>query len=964
MGNALSNAVAKAEEITENQMKNETTSSDLFSENKEEIKVNVKVEASDKKEDEKNKNTFYELLQNDYFDSDNREAKIVNVPGVKLNMKKNLSSIYNCGGNLRIECDIPTSKDNFPNYSKVILSKNEVGDSDEVNLIKILTTFMTDENFLTTYYYDNKLVSENGVPLINLKDHIGDNQKIVNGDSGDLKICWNWNAKRNYKEDKDRVNGMINYYMFKFNELIDYIINNDLVGIDSEFSKKFISLFMDTSEKLNNYSNGTLLLPSLINWLSSKLNGGKSHALSMCGFIGRGSKIFPISGVDEKKKWNEIVKWSKDKDEFTPRVNVPMNINDGIIMSKFNYPFYSKYWDVTNVSTDAPKVDFELNDESISKFTKDNYPDSSESILKIKKYAIRNEVGTIANKNTIERDNATISIEFKATSASIDEIYNMERVNLERMVCKEYGGGVKGKDCLRDTIWATSDDGKLTYTKTYSQEYDVYTLKNPNDIKDSVFAQIKYINKNIYPNPKILRVKNKRIDYSKNVDVVNGNKYIKDVNVGNTHQNYGIKKTYNLKWDTVCDGDEPKTYDGSVCKVGKSLAELGYHNIVYPMYITLTAELDIEYDKSGNKRVYKGPGSSGFESTNNKDDRLICMCETNYDLYFFNDNVFKYWISLIKNKGNQQFILNNLREYIKNHPELILMNKVNRCIGEYARGFGGPVMFMNNPLGPALFNIPKSFVIPYKYYYPTFKIDNKVDEENIKYDKSKVVNDIVNSVSCNEDSNNYLDVLFRSVIEESKVNEAFDKDLIISVTLPTRGSQIFEVISKSLSSLVPSGYAVSVSKISDTDLGSKISKKSMILLSFKDFGVFKNDTKLSTLLSEYDLMTKLSVPLMTISRDNNDNYFTHLMINTMNNLKESDETTGTNNSDDSNNLNENIVYIYVSKNLSSDIKGLSSEDSGGNVDKNNINNIVLNVGYDGINSYKTSNCLRLRDSLV
>ena len=949
---------ARTENEKEEEKKSEMTCLKLFNENKEKIKVEVNFKMNDEKEDEKNKNMLYELLQNDYFDSDKRETKIVDVSGVKLNMKNNLSSssVYNCGGNLRIECDIPTSKENFPNYSKVILSANEVGDSDEVNLIKILTTFMTDKDFLTTYYFDSKLVSENNVPLINLKEHIGDNQKIVNSSasdsSGNLKICWNWNAGRNYS--KDRVNGVINYYMLKLNELIDYIISNDLIVVDSEFSKKFISLFMNNSDILYSYSNGTLLLPSLINWLSSKLNEGKFHALSMCGFIKSGSKIFP---VDEQKKWNEVAKWSDKKDEFTPCVSVPRNINNGIVeMSKYNYPFYSEYWNVKNVLTDAPEVDFKLSNEptnsSDSKFTEDIYPDSSELIKKIK-YAIRNEVGAV-DKNVKGKVKATVPIEFKATSATIDEIYNVKKVNMKYMgPCLESNFPIQGEDCLGKTIYATSDDGKnITLASPSSREYDVYTLKKPNEIKDSLFAQTKYIESkragdNGYVNPKILGVKNKGIKY--NNEVVDGYEYIKGVDVSKTRQRIPRKKTFYLDWDTRCDGDEPKTFEGSVCEEHSSLLDLGYHNIVSPDKITLTAELEIEYETTIKEPVYKGP--SGFKTTNICDNRLICMCETKYDLYFFNDNVFKYWISLIKNKGNQQFILNNLREYIKNHPGLILMNKVNRCIGEYARKFDWPVIFMNNPLGPALFSIPNSFVVPYKYYYPTFEIDNKVDKENVKYDKSKAVNDVVNSVSC-ENSNNYLDVLFRSVIENSKVlNTKFDKDLVISIVLPSRGSQIFEVISKSSSSLVPSGYVVNVSKVSDKESSLYDFTTTKILLSFRDFS---GDEKLATLNSQYKFMTKLNVPLMTISRTND--YFTHLMINTMNNLNESG---GTRNSDDSNELNENTMYIYVSNSSISEsvsnVKGVGSEDSGGNVD-----NVMLNVEYRGVDSNKTPTCLKLQ----
>ena len=294
---------------------------------------------------------------------------------------------------------------------------------------------------------------------------------------------------------------------------------------------------------------------------------------------------------------------------------------------------------------------------------------------------------------------------------------------------------------------------------------------------------------------------------------------------------------------------------------------------------------------------------------------------------------------MIKNSNNQQLILNELRTYIKEHLELILLNKCNTVFGKYIQSVTGDIGFMNIPFGPPLVTIPGSYVIDKRNYFPNFSINNSIDSSLNKYDKNKTSNNIINSVSC-ETSNNFLDLWFKSTINSSRrLNNIIDDNTFVYFVIPSKGYQLFEVIDKSMVSLAPEGLVSGYGNITDTKSALFDFNIPKCVISRKDFS---SDSKLQTLSTAYKLVSNVSVPLINI-KQKNDNV--ELYINTL-----SDDT-------------ENSVYIYVSSDSSqeliSSLKGVGIDEKDKNIDKNNINNRMINIQYNGIDSNKTPICLQL-----
>ena len=322
-------------------------------------------------------NIFYSIL-NHIFNDPDRNARSINNKIISLTLGNNKlnPNLYNCSGNLSIHCTVPGSESNYPNYTNIILNSTTVVDQN-TSLMSILTSFITNPDFITTYFYDEKLMAtHNGVPLIDISKHLNT-----------PNMLWNWNSGRKYT--LETVKSIANYYMLKLNELIDHIISNDLRIVDNDFNDKLLSLFANTDGVIYSHSNSTLVLPSLVNWLASK-NGGKYHALNMCGYIKKGSKIFPVPKGTE---WKNVKKWNGDKNITTGLyIDAPCNVNGLIVSSKYNYPLLSANQQALTLET--PKTTLDNITGVNIQFKEDNYDyDKHVEAAKAMVYATQ-DVGT------------------------------------------------------------------------------------------------------------------------------------------------------------------------------------------------------------------------------------------------------------------------------------------------------------------------------------------------------------------------------------------------------------------------------------------------------------------------------------------------------------------------------------------------------------------------------------------
>lgn len=877
-------------------------------------------------------NEFYDLLQNK-FDLADRDSYSVNTNVIKLIMQKNILTKYNCSGNLQLYASIPKSNKVYPNYANIILNTTNVANS-KTDLLNIMTSFISNPYFITNYMYNESLKSSNGVKMIDLS-------RVLDTPN----MCWNWNVGRSYNDKT--VKDIANFYISKFNELIDYVITNDLKKIDDKFNKLFTSMFINNENKIYSHSNGTLVLPSIVNWLSAKRGDGLNNSLDYCGYVAKDSKLFPSA---KNTNWSTQQKWSDKEQVVSPIINVPKNINNLITMSKYNYPFDTNVQNPSNVVSTPivtvnnltnVKINYVMNeiknkDGSVNKIDKYDYNTSINNLNNLK-YATQDKGTKVTLKITVRR---TVKDILTVKGSTLGEKYLYDITTKKYVTtCGEYNADAGGKKC---TTLCSRGDKRAYYPKVNvenSSDIKIYTLKKGSEIEDKYFSTA--INAEQYPNAKVIKIENKQIR------IMGGGNVENKQYVSSEDCNKSYYKPYNsterVSW-CWCRDDESRS--SRRCGRTYPLSE-DYEKLPDINTITATAMVTFEYDDAFDGNKYTGSLDSATDAVLNdkttvNNDKAICLYKTNMDLYFFSNITFSHWVNVIKQAKNQQLILDELRTYIKEHLELILLNKINIAFGPYIQSLSSDATFINIPIGPPLLTIPNSYVAEYKNYFPTFTINNKIDNSMVKYDMTKSSVNIINSISCNKSnkSKNYLDVSFSNIISLSRYLKSIDKSAdYLYFVLPSKGYQLFEVIDKSIVTIASNDLISGYDSINNTKSIIHDYNSSKIIVSFVDFST--ND-KLKTLLSNYNFMTSVNVPMIEIKQNDE---FVDLNINTLTNST------------------ENKVYIYVSSDktqeLISRLKGNGIDDKDKNVDKNKINNEMINILYNGIDSNNTPMCLQL-----
>ena len=906
--------------------------------------------------DMKNKeNIFYKTLI-DKMNTTDREAFTINNQLFNLQLGNNLNdtTIYNTSGNLRIKCSLPKYSEAYPNYASVILKKSVVN-GEIVNLMSVLLSFITDPDFITKYVYDEKLKAQNNVPNIDLRNALTNEEICLSG----------WNASRNFT--KDNVPKISNYYIAKFNDLLDYVITNDLCTVDETFNKKFLSLFMSTDDKIYVHSNGTMVLPSLINWMATKRGDGLQIATDLCGYVEKDSKIFPCNKTDD---WTKITKWSKNEEEYiSPKVNVPKNINNGVQnRSLYNYPFDSDTQNITTViDTPVESINYMQNVEPT--FIEDRF--LYDSTMNGVKYAKR-DVGTDGTGPGKIWTNGTGKI-----SVQIPSILKYMKESTEELYTKcENIVENKTKRGPKCNVFKTQTRGWVRGVYNKKDKLKVYTLtQTPEFIKAATDAVLnstefksKYNNRSFYnanENPKISNVVPSTQGVSNTITF--GEKCVKYddrntqvIKVVNMSQTLRFASCLNNEHRTVkvcehsCENNDGEYRGGDdwdqpiPCQrnnIIKTAASAKHKVIPKDEVASYNVGFSVDYKTEATVQIRTGTYSTAYGHSSTDminpplDDASICMYTTLKKLYFFNDITFRYWMNIIKNTNNQQLVLNEIRKYVLENIELVMLNRVNKSFGEYARSFGQSTGFVGIPLGPPLVIIPGSYVVDYKYWFPTFTTDNTIDDSLISYDMTKSCNTVLNSISC-MNSNNYLDSMFRSVINACRnLKGTFTADSVISIIIPTKGYQLFEVIDKSIVTIAPSESLIKTDKITDTTSAFHDFEMSKILIAFRDLS---KDTKYATALTAYKFIASANIPMLNLTY-NNDNI--DMDLNTM-----------------STSL-DNKCYIYLSSDSTQEfvgtLKGNGADESDKNVDKNKVNNLYFNIQYNGIDSDKTPICLQL-----
>ena len=348
-------------------------------------------------------NTFYKVLDNQLNSSTRvQNLKVIN-PEFEVHANDNsvINSLeYNTAGNISLAFNLPANENVYPNYMNIILNSS----LDVYPLLRILTSFIKSSNMMTEYYYPSSVLQQvNGVPLTDMGKAVLESTN----DSSTAPYFKYWNVgrkdwwstdtsssdsgtsgsgdgsssgssgsstsgtttKQQTVKEISHVVDFCNAYAKKFNKLIDYIITNDIVYADDNFIELWSSLFSegqaDHMLKLSNgrggstnvintqpaaydFACGTLLLPSLVNFIAERINY-KQHALSMCGYVPTNAKMYvsPSMTADAISAENKFITEDMAKNNTSlsgvyENSEANININNGLDgCSTHNFPFSS-----------------------------------------------------------------------------------------------------------------------------------------------------------------------------------------------------------------------------------------------------------------------------------------------------------------------------------------------------------------------------------------------------------------------------------------------------------------------------------------------------------------------------------------------------------------------------------------------------------------------------------------------
>jgi hypothetical protein len=156
-----------------------------------------------------------------------------------------------------------------------------------------------------------------------------------------------------------------------FNELIDYVISNDIDKVSSEFKNKVQKIFADNSGNIYDYSVFTLLLPGMINYLAGILNRPKFAANTPLGFLPKDVDFFPLKA---NETWANVIKIAEN--EKSVKLNDISSIpykTTGFNYGDVNFPLSKSALTTKTSVIKTPTVSFKFNYIPNITFTKDNF---------------------------------------------------------------------------------------------------------------------------------------------------------------------------------------------------------------------------------------------------------------------------------------------------------------------------------------------------------------------------------------------------------------------------------------------------------------------------------------------------------------------------------------------------------------------------------------------------------------
>ena len=282
-------------------------------------------------------NTFYDELQSKLND---RNTAIPSMTNISIEMQNNNQTTYNASGNIRLKASIPANS-SVPNYCEGLINSGKKID----NSINIVLSLITSKDFICTPIIAN-LQSVSGSTDPNTQVSFVENVPLDLKKELEYSIStkkqwhtWNLNYNRNY--DSESVRKVSAHIISKLNDLIDYVITNDIKVPDEEFRKRLRNIFAkaENNNIIYDFACNTLLLPALVNYTATKTKNYTKHSTRNIGVIKKNSGIFVKTGNNAFK---DEIKWKASGIKTPPGVIAPYCIKyqnkQQLEIGAYNYP--------------------------------------------------------------------------------------------------------------------------------------------------------------------------------------------------------------------------------------------------------------------------------------------------------------------------------------------------------------------------------------------------------------------------------------------------------------------------------------------------------------------------------------------------------------------------------------------------------------------------------------------------
>lgn len=337
--------------------------------------VDIKAEPTTNSSISDSTNTFYEELQ---YHLTNRNIAIPSMTNISIEMQNNNQTSYNSSGNIRLRANIPANS-GVPNYCEGLINGGK-----KIGAVESLLSFITNEDFISNVTPITNTVEEtkdeNGVKVTQPSPNIDIKSKLEQSVAKDRP--WHmWNLNYNRLLNDNEIKKISAFFMTKFNELIDYVITNDIRRPDEKFRTYLRNMFMTSDGKtMYSFAHFTLVLPALVNYIAISSNKLSENALRYVGYVKGDSKFLPKSA----SKFADEVKWHKKGETMTAMTECPYlfihNEVQQATIGPYNYPLSSNMkskWVPSTIKLNE-NVDLSIvNNIKCPSITNDKYKDTN-----------------------------------------------------------------------------------------------------------------------------------------------------------------------------------------------------------------------------------------------------------------------------------------------------------------------------------------------------------------------------------------------------------------------------------------------------------------------------------------------------------------------------------------------------------------------------------------------------------